>query len=287
MLLLRGGNKGTDEDFCTDDVSNSPILEKLPYISTLLSEEGPFRGAVYAFIFRTKPHGITRAHYDDNQAWMRKVRIHVPIISNDRAVLLSEKRAMHFAVGSAWTFDNQTLHSVVNGDKTRVHMIFDVNPNPKLAEMMAKATFDPGEIDMESWNLTIAQQENFNPEPLLMFARGEPLDLTEKNSLGLNPKGFATRVTHVGNKGKLLLTPLREGDIVTAVNGVDESVLSRTALDHIAVSHKAGEKIVLNVINKGKPTTRTMRLKPENYFSLSARLKGLTNLFGAKQRAAY
>ena len=59
-LLLRGGNKGTDEDFTTSEITNAPILEKLPYISSLLAKEGPFGGASYAFLFSTKPNGITR-----------------------------------------------------------------------------------------------------------------------------------------------------------------------------------------------------------------------------------
>ena len=131
MILLRGGKKGSADDFVTDDVANSPLLDQMPYIASILAPEGPFGGAHYAFIFRTKPNGITRQHMDDREEWTRTVRIHVPIITNPGAVLLAEGRSKHLEVGEVWTFDNQQIHSVMNGDSTRVHMIFDVDPNPK------------------------------------------------------------------------------------------------------------------------------------------------------------
>jgi hypothetical protein len=279
VLLLRGGSKGKAEDFLTKDVANSPLLNELPYISSLLAPEGPFGGAVYAFMFRTKPKGITRVHDDGHEVWKKTVRIHIPIVTNDGAFLIAEERAKHLSVGEAWTFDNQSQHSVVNGDSTRVHLIFDVNPNPKLAELMTHATFDPGVHDPERWALTIGPRSERRVPPL-MFAIGEPMTASEKNALGLNPDGFATRIVRLGKKGTLLLTPLKRGDIVTAVNGVGESVLSRTALDHVRLKHEPGETVTLEVLRGGRKTRVGIHLKPDHYFSPSARLAHLLQRFG-------
>ncbi len=279
MVLLRGGNKGSDEDFHTGNVVNTPLLDNMPYIASLISSDGPFGGAAYAFIFRTKPDGITRVHYDDHEAWKKTVRIHVPIITNDGAFLLSEKRAKHLSVGEVWTFDNQTLHSVVNGDSTRVHMIFDVNPNAKFAELMTNATFDPGEVDLDRWALTLGPEHGGNRIPPLMFATGEPLSAFDKISLNLNPDGFATRVERVSKKGKLLRTPIKKGDVIVAVNNVEESVLSRTALDHIQLKHEPGETVLLDILRDNRKMTVQVQLKPEHYFSLSARLSHLFEYF--------
>ena len=287
MLLLRGGSTGTDEDFTTTDVSNAPILEKMPYISSLLAEEGPFGGAIYAFIFRTKPNGITRVHIDDHASWVKTVRIHVPIISNKGAFLLSEQKAKHFEVGAAWTFNNQVLHSVVNGDETRVHMIFDVNPNSKLADMMTRATFEPGELDLDRWELTWDKQSSRDVKDRPMLAvLGEPISQDEKNNLNINAKGFATRITEIGLKGKLLLTPLKLGDIVTAVNDIDQSTYSRTALDYLVSNHEVGERVSLDIIRAGKKITKKIKLKPESYFSVSLRLERLMEIMRLKQPAA-
>ena len=89
MILLRGGNKGNEEDFFGADHIDHEVLGKLPYISWLIGESGPFGGANYAFILRMKPLGVARPHIDSNPAWFEPFRVHVPIITNDKAYLLS------------------------------------------------------------------------------------------------------------------------------------------------------------------------------------------------------
>ena len=61
---------------------------------------------------------------------IRPFRIHIPIVTNDGAYLLSEGRAKHLAAGEVWTFDNQSMHAVTNGDAVRAHLIFDVPRRP-------------------------------------------------------------------------------------------------------------------------------------------------------------
>ena len=129
MVLLRGGTSGGPEDFSAKEVANSPLLESLPRFAELVGEEGPFGGCSHAFIFRMRPHGITRIHRDLDPAWYDPFRIHVPLISNPGALMMSAGRSLHFSVGKAWTFDNQDLHAVVNGSETRVHLILDVPGN--------------------------------------------------------------------------------------------------------------------------------------------------------------
>jgi kumamolisin len=284
VLLLRGGKKGTADDFLTPNVSNNALLEQLPYIASLLAPEGPFGGAVYAFIFRTKPNGITRVHDDGNEVWRRTVRIHVPIITNPGAFLIAEGMAKHLEVGEAWTFDNQSQHSVINGDAARVHLIFDVNPNPALAALMKAATFDRGTHDPERWAITGGLRQAGRMPPLA-FALGDPLLPAEKRELGLDSEGFATRITGLSKKGRLLLTPLRRGDIVTNVNGVDRSVLSRTALDHIRLKHEPGETVSLNVLRDGTSKMINIRLRADDHFSPSARISRILGRFGLKAPA--
>lgn len=287
VLLLRGGMQGKPEDFTTRAVDNNPLVEKLPYIASLISPDGPFGGAVYAFIFRTKPNGITRMHRDDHEAWEESLRIHFPIVTNDGAVLISEGRSKHLSVGEAWTFDNQTRHSVVNGPETRVHMIIDVLPNPKIEALMRAAVFDPGEPDPVRWAMT-GGDEVPRVRPLV-FAGGEPLSIKEKKALGLREDGFATRVSHVGKKGKLLGVPLQPNDIVTAVNSVDASAVSRSALDHIQVSHEPGETVTLKVLRDGRDLHVKVKLRPDYFFSPAGRFNHLVQRMGlakAQQRPA-
>lgn len=144
MLLLRGGDRGSASDFSTDKIRDYEIQSGLPYLSFLIGEDGPFGQTTYAFIFRMKPMGVTRAHWDQQPIWKNLFRVHIPITTNPDAVLMSEKRAKHFPVGEAWTFDNQKMHGVVNGDSVRTHLIIDVPHGPKLYALLQAAEWDPG-----------------------------------------------------------------------------------------------------------------------------------------------
>tara|TARA_R110001599_G_scaffold58903_1_gene163147 strand:- start:1401 stop:2462 length:1062 start_codon:yes stop_codon:yes gene_type:complete len=276
MLLLRGGAKGNEEDFTTTDVSNNPLLADFPYISSLLAPEGPFGGTTYGFIFRTKPGGMTRVHTDDHESWTRNVRVHIPIISNEGAVLMSEGRSLHFAVGGVWTFDNQAVHSVMNGDTTRVHMIIDVMPNPKLAALMSSATFHAGEEDPVRWKATHWHGWTYK------FARSAPLGRQEKLDMGLDPDGFASRVTSIQRIAKLAgACPLRTGDIVAAANGIASSNISRSPLDLVHETMSPGDVVKFDILRDSKRKTVRVRLVADNHFMLKSRaMNVLKRLFG-------
>ena len=145
MLLLRGGETGTEEDFFADSVSDSPLLAKLPYMKSFLGRDGPFGEASYAFLFRMEPNGLTQAHRDTIEKWNDMFRVHIPIETNPRARLISDGYAQHFSAGHAWSFNNQSWHGVVNGGQERVHFIFDIPFNDKIAGQIDQATFVQGE----------------------------------------------------------------------------------------------------------------------------------------------
>jgi hypothetical protein len=144
MLLLRGGGSGTPEDFYSDEVHDQPLLLELPYIEELIGASGAFGKAEFAFLFRMEPDGVTLAHNDYMERWHDLYRIHVPIITNNRAFLIAEGRSQHFAAGHAWSFDNQSRHGVINGPHTRIHLIFDVPFGDALAAQLDKADHLPG-----------------------------------------------------------------------------------------------------------------------------------------------
>lgn len=139
MLLLRGGQNGNENDFFCDEVVDHDVLLLMPYLKELISNYGPFGESKYCFIFRTIPNGVTLGHKDLREEWFDMFRIHIPLITNKGAFVIADEKSMHFEKGYAWSFDNQSLHGVVNGSKERVHIIFDVPFNPKLAECIDKA----------------------------------------------------------------------------------------------------------------------------------------------------
>jgi hypothetical protein len=256
MLLLRGGTAGTPEDFTTRQVSDHGLLDSLPYIRSLIAPEGPFGDITYAFIFRMRPMGVARPHTDDDPAWQVPFRVHIPITTNAGARLLSQKKAIHFPVGEVWTFDNQTQHAVVNGPEVRTHLIMDVQPNPKLAALLEKARYAPGVEDEAAW-----RRASFdNPSRSFSYAHAEPLSTTEKARLGLDGTGFASRVEVRHLFARIMRAPLRVGDVIYSVNGVEACEVARTALDYIQLRHRAGERLSLGIVRDGRRRTESVRL---------------------------
>ncbi|HKJ74881.1 MAG TPA: aspartyl/asparaginyl beta-hydroxylase domain-containing protein [Alphaproteobacteria bacterium] len=265
VLTLRAGTNGDDTDYITDNVSDNPILKDYPYISWLLSEDSPFGRSLYVVMFRMRPKGITRIHPDNHEAWETTHRIHIPLTTNDGAFLLSEGRAKHIPVGEVWTFDNQSLHSVVNGDTMRCHMVIDVRPNPKLQALMRDAVFDPGEDSPDLWEKTGGPGTLDRVLPLV-YGWARPLSAKEKREKGLPIEGFGSMITDLGKRAKLLGTPLQEGDIMTDVNGVDTNPVARTAFDQIELEHLPGETVTIGVLRDDKRVECKIKLKPSNYF---------------------
>jgi len=148
-LLLRGGTSGSQSDYWSRQVEDAPILQALPCFRALLGADGPFGEATYAFIFRMKPAGVALRHKDGAWAWKSRYRIHVPLITNPGAFLIADDRSLHLTTGSAWTFDNQQEHGVVNGDETRVHLIFDVPFSMSMASQFDRARYHPGQVHAE------------------------------------------------------------------------------------------------------------------------------------------
>ncbi len=273
VLTLRAGTNGDDTDYITDSVSDNPILKDYPYMSWLLSEDSPFGRTLYAVMFRMRPNGITRIHPDNHEAWEATQRIHFPLVTNPDAYLMAEGRAKHIPIGEVWTFNNQELHSVVNGDTLRCHLVIDVRPNPKLRELMKNAVYDPGEKRPDLWELTGGPSSLGRTLPLI-YGWARPLSAKDKRLNGLPRDGFGSLIEALGKRAKILRSPLKVGDIMTHVNGVDTNPTARTAFDHIEMNHLPGETITVGIIRDGKPMDVKIKLKPANYFGVFGRLLG-------------
>src|SRR3954452_21660075 len=74
FILLRGGTAGTEQDFTTDHPVDAPLLEQLPYLAWLISPDGPFGGARYAFLFSMPAQGVALPHVDSAPVWKDLLR---------------------------------------------------------------------------------------------------------------------------------------------------------------------------------------------------------------------
>lgn len=84
--------------------------------------------------------GVTLGWHKDPQ-WFHDncVRLHVPIITNDRCVQLWEGEEHHMSLGFLYELNNRVLHSAANrGIESRTHLILDIMPEALWLESRAK-----------------------------------------------------------------------------------------------------------------------------------------------------
>ena len=68
------------------------------------------------------------AEHDDMQPEDWRIRLHVPLVTNDMAVMLFGTKAVHMEVGKAYAVNTEVPHALVNlGDKPRIHFFFDIH----------------------------------------------------------------------------------------------------------------------------------------------------------------
>jgi hypothetical protein len=123
----------------------TPHLDRMPYTREVIHSFGaPVHRTRFALM---RPGQTIAPHRDLQPNWYNKVRVHIPIRTNDRVkvhiweesdILLPEDRTdVHFSPGSAWVFDTWRVHGVTNfSDKDRIHLIIDMEPLGKLFKLM-------------------------------------------------------------------------------------------------------------------------------------------------------
>ncbi len=70
--------------------------------------------------------------HDDIQSESWRVRVHVPLVSNTKAVMTIGGKKHKLKVGKAYLVNTEVEHSLANeGDEPRIHFFFDVREGPK------------------------------------------------------------------------------------------------------------------------------------------------------------
>lgn len=66
-------------------------------------------------------------HVDVHPYWDNRIRIHIPIITNDDVIFHCDGESLHMAAGSCYILDNSRPHSVQNkGTADRYHLVIDI-----------------------------------------------------------------------------------------------------------------------------------------------------------------
>jgi hypothetical protein len=166
-----------------NDDFNGPMkvtekLKRSPYIRQVLASFDEVFG-------RSRLMGLAGGytvpeHRDVNYHWYKRVRIHIPVITNQNVLFYCGDRHIHMAAGESWIFDSWKKHRVENRSKEfRIHIVIDAIGSSKFWEMVGEsewrcakhcrkpATINDRFIPYEEGNRPTIPTEKYNA-PLVM-----------------------------------------------------------------------------------------------------------------------
>jgi len=113
-------------------------LSKLTYLQQVIASFGEVFGR--SRLMRLSPNCEVPLHTDTSYHWLKRVRIHIPIITDENVIFHCADKKVHMAAGETWIFDSWKQHKVVNqGQTNRVHLVVDTAGSSKFWNMVAKS----------------------------------------------------------------------------------------------------------------------------------------------------
>jgi hypothetical protein len=111
-------------------------LNSAPYLQQVLASFGQVIGR--SRLMRLAPGTEVPPHTDTNFHWFKRVRIHIPIITDDKVLFQCGDKSLNMKPGEAWIFDSWKYHEVHNnGNTLRVHLVIDTCGDADFWEMVA------------------------------------------------------------------------------------------------------------------------------------------------------
>ncbi len=120
-------------------IEDRPALDRLPYCREII--ETMFGSAPLRCLLARLPGGkIVTEHVDMGAYFARTIRIHVPVITHERAWMMCAGLCYLRRPGEVWALNNGARHAVWNADpaQARTHMICDFLPTPELLGLLAR-----------------------------------------------------------------------------------------------------------------------------------------------------
>lgn len=121
----QGSAARTDPGLPGEEYANTPILGTMPCFEDLLRRL-PCE-IMAARLMRLRPDTRVDVHIDRFFGFSYgKVRLHVPIVTSERTVMVFGDSNVHWQPGTLWYGDFSVLHTVRNdGHEDRIHLVLD------------------------------------------------------------------------------------------------------------------------------------------------------------------
>ncbi|ABV35874.1 sec-C motif domain protein [Shewanella sediminis HAW-EB3] len=165
-LISVGG--GFNNEF-KGEMSQTPALTRCSYIQQAIASFGEVVGR--SRLMRLAPGSEVPLHCDINYHWHKRVRIHIPIVTEESVIFHCGEKQVHMAAGDCWIFDSWKHHKVINNsDCFRVHLVIDIIGSSRFWSMIR---------DRSTTSPSVAAPHN--PSHFLAYSNDRPTPLkTEK-----------------------------------------------------------------------------------------------------------
>lgn len=124
------------------------ILSSLPFIREFIYTRLPGTPRK-CLVAKLRPNGVIKLHEDGTRVrddesalvydyFKSTIRIHIPIVSNDKVYFFINNQFYTMPVGQVWAINNLCAHGVINNDPEmiRIHIIVDVIPNTEQQQQL-------------------------------------------------------------------------------------------------------------------------------------------------------
>lgn len=138
-LILVSVNGEINDDFAiSGQMQATKHLKLCPYIQQIFA-------ALKAPISRSRlmilaPGASADMHLDARYHWYRRIRIHIPIVTNSENFFTCNGETIHMKAGEVWTFNSAKPHAAENfSNQERIHLVIDTKGSAELDYLLQNA----------------------------------------------------------------------------------------------------------------------------------------------------
>ena len=128
---------GGDNDSFAGPKRATPHLNACPYAHQVLASFDEVLSR--SRLMKLAAGAEVALHVDFNYHWFKRVRIHIPVVTNPRVIFHCGAERLHMGAGECWIFDSWRRHRVFNGGaEDRVHLVIDTCGSSRFWNMVSR-----------------------------------------------------------------------------------------------------------------------------------------------------
>ncbi len=168
VALISSG--GGDNDSFEGEKGPTPHLDGREYLRQVMASFGEVLSR--SRLMKLDAGAEVSLHVDFNYHWFSRVRMHIPITTNENVIFHCGPERVHMRAGDCWIFDSWRRHRVVNASgEDRVHLVIDTAGSSRF------------------WNLVRSVENN---DPAATAARSQLLAFEPGKAVEIRTERFAS-----------------------------------------------------------------------------------------------